>query len=476
MSDVIGLVLHEDRIDCAVVRRRLGTPRVLETFSLGAEENPGEALAVRLRELRVRTRRVHIGIPRRRAVVKAIEFPQVPGAELRRMVGFELERHLPFPASDALFDFYPLLIAPGRPVRVLLVAAERRFFERVSHLVREAGLTPRLVDVTIHSLGALVAGAGGKDARESRVVMHLDETEAEVVVARRGRPFLSRAFPVPAEPKERGPAVAVELRRTLATLDPEERRLVADATISGDLALAETDWGDLPARTAIRLPGGLDEGSPLLPAVAMALRRPRGGPLRTNLVPDELKPQPFPWPLAATVALGAIVLLLALAIPGVTDVRERQRLAELSREVDKLGPRVREVEKLVETVNQTRREVETLRSFEAQHVGVLPVLRELTELLPADVWLTNLSVDRKGFELSGFAASASQLIPLLEASPTLAGVEFTSPVTKGRDREQFRLKASWERPPATGPETPAAPAVGARPTRPRTSGTPGARR
>jgi general secretion pathway protein L len=248
---------------------------------------------------------------------------------------------------------------------------------------------------------------------------------------------------------------------------------VADVTVSGDLALAETDWGDLPARAAIRLPGGIDEGSPLLPAVAMAFRQPRGGPLRTNLVPDELKPQPFPWPLAATAALGAIVLLLALAIPGVTDVRDRRRLGELSREVDKLAPRVREVEQLVETVNQTRREVETLRSFEAQHVVALPVLRELTELLPADVWLTNLSVDRKGLELSGFAASASQLIPLLEASPTLAGVEFTSPVTKGRDREQFRLKASWERPPAPGPEVPAA---GARPTRPRASRTPGARR
>ena len=45
----------------------------------------------------------------------------------------------------------------------------------------------------------------------------------------------------------------------------------------------------------------------------------------------------------------------------------------------------------------------------------------------------------------GFANAASQLIPLLEASPTLERVEFTSPVTKGRDREQFRLRATWER-------------------------------
>jgi hypothetical protein len=73
------------------------------------------------------------------------------------------------------------------------------------------------------------------------------------------------------------------------------------------------------------------------------------------------------------------------------------------------------------------------------------MLRELTETLPADAWLTNFSFDRTGLELGGFANAASQLIPLLEASPGLERVEFTSPVTKGRDREQFRLRANWER-------------------------------
>jgi Tfp pilus assembly protein PilN len=95
-------------------------------------------------------------------------------------------------------------------------------------------------------------------------------------------------------------------------------------------------------------------------------------------------------------------------------------------------------------VERARRELATLRSFEEQGLHPLPLLRELTETLPGDAWLTNLSVDRSGLELGGFANAASQLIPLLEASPTLERVEFTSPVTRGRDREQFRLHASWE--------------------------------
>jgi hypothetical protein len=46
--------------------------------------------------------------------------------------------------------------------------------------------------------------------------------------------------------------------------------------------------------------------------------------------------------------------------------------------------------------------------------------------------------------MRGQAAAASALIPLLENSPRLDRVEFASPVTRGRDKEQFQIKAAWE--------------------------------
>ena len=102
------------------------------------------------------------------------------------------------------------------------------------------------------------------------------------------------------------------------------------------------------------------------------------------------------------------------------------------------------------------------------------MLRELTELVPPDAWLTSLSFDTKGVELTGQASAASALIPLLENSPRLERVEFSSPVTKGRDKEQFRIKAAWEnlnsRPSTTAAQAPGGP--GARPPgrRPARSG------
>jgi Tfp pilus assembly protein PilN len=164
-----------------------------------------------------------------------------------------------------------------------------------------------------------------------------------------------------------------------------------------------------------------------------------------NLLPDELRPRPFPWPLAATAALALLALGIGAAIPTVTFVKERHALAALDARIARLAPKVERAERLAAEVERARRELATLRSFDEQGLHPLPVLRELTDTLPGDAWLTNLSVDRSGLELAGFANAASQLIPLLEASPALERVEFTSPVTKGRDREQFRLRASWER-------------------------------
>jgi Tfp pilus assembly protein PilN len=91
------------------------------------------------------------------------------------------------------------------------------------------------------------------------------------------------------------------------------------------------------------------------------------------------------------------------------------------------------------------------------------VLRELTEILPSDAWITYLAFDAKGVELTGQAGAASNLIPLLENSPKLERVEFASPVTRGRDREQFRIRASWEAPaPPPAPQPQAAKPPGAR--------------
>jgi Tfp pilus assembly protein PilN len=441
MSDVVGLALRDGQVDVVAVRERLGARHLLTSFSVPADEETAAAIRRELQEAGVRARRVRVALPRRVVVAKAIELPPVPGADPRQMVGFELERHLPFPPGEALFDFEVLANEAGRSLRVLLVAVERRSQERIRQILGDAGLTARFVGVGIHAVARLAAAEGGA----GRVVLWLDATDAELAVVVRGRVVASRAFPVPDAADARGRALEGEIRRTLAALPEADRSEIAEIVVGG-LPPPPLAVEALPVRLGIDPPAGLSvpEDASL---AALAVAVPHGGrkSQTANLLPDDLRPRPFPWPLAATAALALLTLAIGAAIPTVSFVRERRALAALDARIARLAPEVQRAERQLADVERSRRELATLREFEAQGLHPLPILRELTEMVPGDAWLTNLSVDRNGLELSGFANAASQLIPLLEASPTLERVEFTSPVTKGRDREQFRLRAMWER-------------------------------
>ncbi|HEY7140504.1 MAG TPA: PilN domain-containing protein [Methylomirabilota bacterium] len=441
MSDVVGLALRDGQVDVVALRGRFAARNLVTAFSVPADDDAADAIRRRLLEAGVRARRAQVGLPRRAVVAKAVELPVVPGADLRRMIGFELERHLPFPPADALFDFETLDSEAGRPLRVLLVAVERRSQERVRQLLRDAGLTPRMVGVAIHSLARQVTG----DPAQGRIVLWLDATDAELAVVVHGRIVASRAFPVAAEAGARARALETEIERSLAALAETDRREIAEVVVGG-LPPPPFRLEALPVRVGIDAPPGfaaLEEGS--LPALAVALDRASRRSPAANLLPDELRPRPFPWPVAATAALALLACGIAAAIPAVAFVKERRALATLDAGITRLAPEVQRAERLAAEVERARRDLATLRGFEQQGLHPLPVLRELTDTLPGDAWLTNLSVDRSGLELGGFANAASQLIPLLEASPDLERVEFTSPVTKGRDREQFRLRATWER-------------------------------
>jgi Tfp pilus assembly protein PilN len=152
--------------------------------------------------------------------------------------------------------------------------------------------------------------------------------------------------------------------------------------------------------------------------------------------------------LVLTLAVG----LAALLYPG---YRASRQLAKTNRRIEALTPQVRAVEGVQRELDRKRKLLASIEALEANVLRPLPVIRELTDLVPSDAWLTSLSLDAKGVELTGQAGAASALIPLLENSGRLERVEFSSPVTRGRDKEQFRIKAAWEQ--AGSRAAPAAP-------------------
>ena len=76
---------------------------------------------------------------------------------------------------------------------------------------------------------------------------------------------------------------------------------------------------------------------------------------------------------------------------------------------------------------------------------VTVLLKELTDIIPADAYLTAFNLRGDRLTLDGFARSASDLITALEKSKHYKNVSFTSPTTRTGDKDRFSLVAEIEK-------------------------------
>ena len=457
----MSVALLGDRLAVAV----LSGSRV-QAFTVDAE-SPAAALRAELDARRLPARAASLALARSAVSVKQIELPPVAG-DTREMVGFELERHLPFPAEDAPFDFVEL---PPEPVadktaapagqRVLITAADRRTVDAALRLAEEARLRPLSLTVAVHNLPVLA-----RMRRDRRVAWVHRAGEATDLLLLHGETLLlSRSLP-----SSDDAAIAEEIQRSFAGVRWRECNAV---WVSGDGdAPGGPTSGPLtslgvpvvaPPWTAVarqRLDGLPPEHRGALQLAIAVVSGRATRPL--ELLPATVRPRRLTRPQAITAGMAAATVVLgivALLAPG---WREQRHLSRLNTEIARLEPTVKEADRVLRELERKRKLIATADGVEAAAIRPLPVLRDLTELLPNEAWLTTVSLDPKGVELTGAAAAASALIPLLENSPRLERVEFSSPVTRSRDnKEQFRIRAAWEPGGSATPAVSAAAAPGA---------------
>jgi Tfp pilus assembly protein PilN len=447
IRESVGLSLEDGRLTVVALA---GGDR-LAHFVVEGVEDPASALDAELRARKLRARRIRVGLDRRSVVVKALELPRASGGDLGQMVGFELERHVPFPPEEARFSWIELPSGTDESRRLLVAACGRRAVERPLGMLAGAKRRPAAITVACHELPALLPRAL-PPRRAVWAHRHGNNTDLLFLIGR--TLLMSRSVAVA------GPAgLAKEIERSLPLVSWSH---CEEVWISGDDAAAWFATPELPAvfDSPVSAPpyaarcGALvaslpvESGGAALLALAVALgsRRPA-----LDLLPVELRPWTLSRPQLVTAGVALVTALLGLAL-AFTHVNKTERyLGRLTEEIRRLDPQATAVDALAAERVRNRRVLAGLESVQRGSLPALPALRELTEALPDTAWLQALSMDREGVELTGQADAASQLIPLLEASRWLERVEFTSPVTKLQGKEQFRIRAAWESPRAVPP-------------------------
>lgn len=123
-----------------------------------------------------------------------------------------------------------------------------------------------------------------------------------------------------------------------------------------------------------------------------------------------------------------------------------QKLAE---ELDAKRGEALRVRKLLDQQRTKLAAVEAARKSKSQAVPVIRVWEELTRILPDDIWLTDVSIDRGSLTITGYAAqSAASLISTINGSRYFDEPAFTSPVVRipGQVGERFEIRMQVQAP------------------------------
>jgi len=213
-AGVVGLDIGSSHVRAAEVRlgrggsarnRAATLTRYAEVpLPLGAvrdgEVADTDTVTAALRELwtlgKFGTRDVVLGVGNQRVIVRELELPWMPMAQIRSSLPFQVQELIPMAVDDALLDYYPTGErdgATGRTVQGMLVAATRDTVRANVMAVESAGLRPRMVDLNPFAL--LRALAWGENAERTIALVDIGARITQVVIVANGVPRFVRMLP-----------------------------------------------------------------------------------------------------------------------------------------------------------------------------------------------------------------------------------------------------------------------------------------
>ena len=372
---------------------------------------------------------ITLSIPKAWAVVRNVELPVTVKESLVNVISYELDRLTPFTPETALYD-YRVIGEEGGKLRIMLVAARADLVNPYLDAFRERGIAVDRVTVFpsamatvcsfVHSPQSTIfvninargyeGGCIVDGALSSVFAGDFDGTD-EAANAKRVTEEINQcsdtarkegASPLVIVSSGTGNEAAALKKSLTSTVDMQQG-------IAGKLRLARGNESIPPPPAA----GGLLES--LWP-------KAQGFNLLQRGVREKAKtPVLFTiFLVALLVAMGILYVVAPLRI-------EEKRLQEIDRRIAAIRGEVKNVEALKKEVDNLEAEIATINGFKKGRPMALQMVKELTTILPKSAWLTRVRITESTAEIEGYAASATELLPKLEASPLLKKVEFSSP-------------------------------------------------
>jgi Tfp pilus assembly protein PilN len=149
-------------------------------------------------------------------------------------------------------------------------------------------------------------------------------------------------------------------------------------------------------------------------------------------------------PLALTIILLTTLLSMVILSFFVPMYLENQKVKAIDREISARKEAIKKIEFLRKEYNSLQDEQKAIEGFIQTKPKALKILKELTVILPKSAWLTRVHISDTSVAVEGYATSATNILPKIEASSYFAKVEFASPtirdVSMNADRFVIRME------------------------------------
>jgi general secretion pathway protein L len=412
-------------------------------------EHFASSVSLAMSELRAGNAEVVLSIPKSWAIVKIVEFPASAKENLTNVISYEMDRITPFSEDEALFDFRIIDEIDGK-IKVLLAVARYDQIQPYIDALTNKGISVSRITLNIFALQSLIGYIGRE---RTNLFVEIDEKKYEGALFadfKRINSF-SGEFRT-ADDKDQIHQIADNINQIInkenavsppiyilfKNKGPAFKEMFKSVLNIPFKILNEIDIG-------ISFTGAKDIIS--YPAIGGALEALWQKSIGFNLLVKGQKIKERK-PLAVT-----IILLLVLASMGILYAAaplyiENKKIEEIDRQILARKDEVKKVEALKKDIESINTDIDTINGFKRDRHMTMNILKEFTSVVPKGAWLTRLRVTDKTVEIEGYAASATDLLPKLEASAFFQKVEFASPTFRDArmNMDRFSIKMEIEEP------------------------------
>ncbi len=411
-------------------------PGLIEGAVVINEEEVAAKIKHLLKDQKVRTKKVIVGVSGLHCMTRPIILPQLPNTLVAEAAMRVAENTLPL-SLDQLYITWRTIPAPLGKIQVFLTALRRKAGDAMVKTLKEAGLNPYIMDIKPLALARLVQEA-------TAMVVDIQPNEFDIVIMVDGVPQPIRTVTFPREAlswEEKYPFILNDIQRTIQFYNSNnQEKPLAPTTpmfVSGEseyasqfcTALAkEMGYPVSPLASPIECPEELDKGR-YMANIGLVLKEPSfkkslgSSSANLNVLPFPYHPKPIS--LIKVAAIPAAIAIIGLIIPmwmlvnnasaNIDSIRSQfnvtsellkkkqtQKL-EINKDITELGKKVTEAESARNML------VVALESIDVKHTLLNGDLDVIPSAAPLDIKITGIRHETEKVTINGISPNEMEV-------------------------------------------------------------------